>query len=64
VEADVLRSRFLAALLPSSAVLGGLALSVVRFRAQDPVGGLALGLGGMLLMIVLTVLLPGPERPS
>jgi hypothetical protein len=46
--------------LPFVPVLGGLALSVTRFRAQDPLGGLAFGLGGLLLMVVAAIRLPDP----
>jgi hypothetical protein len=42
--------------LPFVPFLAGLALSTWRFRLQDAVGGLALGLGGAIAMIVVAVL--------
>jgi hypothetical protein len=48
----------LASALPLVPVLAGLVLSVWRFAARDPVGGLAAALGGLLLMIVVAVRLP------
>ena len=45
----------LADLLPFVPVVAGLALCVVRFRAHDALGGLAFGLGGMVLMVVLAL---------
>ena len=51
------------AVVPFAPVLAGLALSVWRFRADDPVGGLAFALGGMLLMLVLAVWLPDAGGP-
>jgi hypothetical protein len=47
-----------ASLFPLVAVLVGVALSVWRFRAGDSLGGLALGLGGMVLMLVLAIRSP------
>ena len=41
--------------LPFVPVLAGLVLSAWRFRAADPLGGLAFGLGGMLLMVVAVI---------
>jgi hypothetical protein len=40
------------------APFAGLALSVWRFRAGDPLGGTAASLAGMLLMVVLATRLP------
>ncbi len=40
---------------PFLPVIAGLCLSVLRFRADDSVGGLAFGLGGMLAMLVLAI---------
>lgn len=41
--------------VPVLPALAGLALSILRFRAHDPLGGLAAGLGGFLLMFPLAV---------
>jgi hypothetical protein len=45
--------------------LAGLALSILRFRADDAVGGLAGALLGVILMVVVATLLPvrGAEGP-
>ena len=44
------RSSLVALSLPFVPCLAGLALSVRRFRAEEPVAGLAFCLGGVLLM--------------
>jgi hypothetical protein len=49
-------------LVPFAPAVAGILLSTWRFRAHDGVGGLAFGLGGMLLMIVLAVRLPRPKQ--
>ena len=57
-----MRSSMLAAVVPIGSILAGLALSVWRFRADDPIGGLAFALGGVLLMIVLAAWIPDSDR--
>ncbi len=52
----------LSSALPFVPVLAGLVLSAWRFRAGDALGGLAFGLGGMLLMLVVAARLPDPGR--
>lgn len=50
--------------LPLLPVAVGLGLSAWRFRLDDPLGGLGLGLGGMALMIVVAIRLPdSPPSP-
>jgi hypothetical protein len=44
--------------VPLLPLLAGIALSIGRFRADDPLGGLALGLGGMVLMVVAAIRTP------
>ena len=39
--------------VPFLPLFGGLLLSIVRFRADDPIGGLAFGLGGVLAMLAV-----------
>jgi len=52
----------LAFALPFVPVFVGLALSSWRFRADDSLGGLAFGLGGLLLMLVVAIRLPSSPR--
>jgi hypothetical protein len=47
------------AVLPFVPFVAGFALSAWRFRAHDAVGGLAFGLGGVLLMVVVVLRMPG-----
>jgi hypothetical protein len=54
----------LVSVLPVVPMLVGLAASIWRFRADDPVGGLASGVGGVLLTIAAAVLLPDGDRPD
>jgi hypothetical protein len=49
------RSFSLADLLPFVPVVVGLSLCTLRLRADDALGGLAFGLGGMLLMVVVAL---------
>jgi hypothetical protein len=48
--------------LPFVPFLIGLALSTWRFRLDDGLGGLAFGLGGVVLLIALAMRLPA-DRP-
>ena len=52
------RSLFLQS-LPFVPALAGLALSTLRFRVHDAVGGIAACIGGLLLMVVVIFRLPG-----
>jgi len=52
------RSSLAAQTLPFIPCLAGLALSVWRFRHEDPVTGLACCLGGVVLMVVVVFRLP------
>ena len=56
------RSSSVAVFFPFAAALAGLVLCVLRFRAADPVGALAFGLGGMLAMILLAIRLPDDQE--
>ncbi len=57
-----MRAPRLAFALPFVPVFVGLALSSWRFRADDSLGGLAFGLGGLLLMLVVAIRLPSSPR--
>ena len=49
--------------LPFVPFLVGFTLSAWRFRAHDPLGGLAFGLGGVILMVVVVLRLSAsPSR--
>jgi len=50
-----------ATFVPFLPVVAGLWLSSLRFRAHDSLGGLAFGLGGMILMFVLAIWLSRRE---
>ena len=52
----------LASLLPFIPAFAGLGLSAWRFGLHDQVGGLAFGLGGMLLMVVMAIRLSDPRE--
>lgn len=56
-----MRSPKLSPVVPLGSILVGLVLSSWRFRADDPIGGLAFALGGVLLMIVLAAWIPEPD---
>jgi hypothetical protein len=49
--------------LPFVPALAGLALSVRRFGAHDPVGGVTACFAGLLLMVVVVFRLPGSSAP-
>jgi hypothetical protein len=51
-------------ILPFAVFLVGLVFSTLRFRAQDPLGGLLYGEAGFLAMLALAILLPGEPRRS
>jgi len=53
------RGPVVASSVPFLVAFVGLALCTWRFRAQDAVGGLAFGLGGMLAMLLLAMRLGG-----
>jgi hypothetical protein len=47
--------------VPFVPVVLGIAFAALRFRADDALGGLACGLGGMLLMVVAAARLAPPD---
>jgi len=49
--------------LPFVPAVVGIAISILRFRAGDPVGGLAGSLAGVLLMAVVASLLRSERSP-
>jgi len=56
--------KLVARVVPLVFVLAGLALSILRFRAQDDLGGLVLGETGFLLMLVSMVALDRRGAPD
>jgi hypothetical protein len=46
------------AVLPLVPAVVGWAVSAWRFRVQDPIGGLAIGIAGLLAMMVLAARMP------
>ena len=58
-----MRAAQLISVLPVVPALAGLALSSWRFRAHDPLQGLAFALAGMILMIVTAIRMPDSGRP-
>lgn len=50
-----------ASFVPFLPVVAGFWLSSLRFQAHDALGGLAFGLGGVILMFVLAIWLSRPE---
>ena len=58
------RGTVVASVLPFVPALAGLALSIGRFRAHEPLAGLAFALGGLLLMVVVVFLAGSGEAPG
>lgn len=55
------RTPLVVSALPFLPVLAGLVLCTWRFRAHDPIGGLAFGITGLLGMVVVIFRLPDPD---
>jgi hypothetical protein len=51
----------LSSFVPFLACFVGLGVSILRFRADDPLGGLVGGLAGVVLMMAIAMRLPASE---
>ena len=54
-------TRVLGSIVPLVPMVAGIGLSAWRFRAGDGLGGLAIGLAGMALMVLLAIRMTDSE---